>query len=109
MYFEQSRREKDFVNYFGFWSFKFFAASQILFVNLKEILKWVCKCWFVNKCQNTNTKITASRAYCCTKINTFLVWKPVDCVCVCVYIYIYIYPRLSHTKDSKNGTWCLLA
>ena len=34
------------------------------------------------------------------------------CVCVCVCVRVgrpEFNPRSSHTKDSKNGTWCLLA
>ena len=51
----------------------------------------------------------------------FSIWKYMSIyMCIYIYIYIYIYYiclmvrkkrlniRLSHTKDSKNSTWCRL-
>ena len=64
------------------------------------------KYWLVNKCKNTDPKITAAGVYFLHK--DFLVWKSIElpcmymCVCVCVYIYIYIWICELNRKSKSN-------
>ena len=54
----------DFLNYFGFWFFKFFMASERLsYAKYFEVYKLEQMRRSVNKGKNTHTKITASRVY----------------------------------------------
>ena len=75
---------KDFLNYFGFWSFRFFEASQILSsTKYLDILKLARKHRLVNKCKHIYIGLSFGLIL-TLSFSMEISWIP-------IYIYIYIY------------------